>query len=222
MAKKSFIPALRFNWLTQYYDTLVRLAFPEQELKSELVNQIHATENSKILDFGCGSGTLAIMIQKAYPHASVTGVDVDPEILFIAEKKVSESGLKIKLVKYDGINLPFDGKEVFDIVVSSLVFHHLSTNNKEVALKEIYNALKSGGKFFILDFGKPRSIYTKIAFAIFRRLDGEENTRVNAYGHLSTFVKNSGFITVEELKLRNTALGTVTLIQGTKPLTSLT
>jgi len=60
-------------------------------------------------------------------------------------------------------------------------------------LKELYRVLKPGGELHIVDFGKANNLYAKLAFGIFRRIDGEENTRVNSKGLLPQFIKEAGF-----------------------------
>ena len=76
--------------------------------------------------------------------------------------------------------------------------------------------MKPGGQLHIADFGKANNIFTKIAFGIFRRLDGEENTRINSQGLLPEFIKKVGFTNVKETKYFNTLFGTVKLISAIK------
>lgn len=59
-----FIPALRFKSLTRLYDFFLSLTFPEKKIKQALIDQLQLSGNETILDFGCGSGTLAIMIKE--------------------------------------------------------------------------------------------------------------------------------------------------------------
>ena len=83
-------------------------------------------------------------------------------------------------------------------------------------MKEIYRCLKPGAELHIADFGKVSTIYAKLAFGIFRRIDGEENTRINSKGLLPAFIQEAGFEKVEETKQFNTALGTIRLIKAVK------
>lgn len=83
-------------------------------------------------------------------------------------------------------------------------------------MKEILRVLRPGGELHIADFGKPRSWYAKLAFGILRRIDGEENTRVNARGQLPVFISEVGFLNTQETTKFNTAFGTVVLIKTAK------
>lgn len=212
MSGTSYIPALRFNWLTRFYDYLLGITFPEKKIKQALINQCTLNGSEKLLDFGIGTATLSLMIKQQFQAVSITGIDVDNKILKIAKKK---TGAAVDLQRYDGSNLPFN-EGAFDIIVSSLVFHHIPTANKKNVLQELYRVLKPGGELHIADFGKPQNLYTKLAFAIFRRMDGEENTRVNSKGLLPEYIQKAGFINVKETCYFNTVFGTIKLIRAFK------
>lgn len=215
MSTLSYVPALRFNWLTKFYDFLLAVTFPERKIKQALINQLKLSGNETILDFGCGTATLSIMLKKQFPNVRIVAIDVDKKALAIAEQKINKTGLVIELKKYDGENLPFPGYQYFDKIMSSLVFHHIPTLTKRKLFGQLYKLVKPGGELHIADFGKPANIYTKAAFGLFRRFDGEENTRTNAQGLLPQFINGGGFNKVELMQSFNTAFGTVTLIKAT-------
>ena len=116
MKNAEFIPALRFHWLTRFFDPLVRLTLQDKRLKNNLLRGADIKDGDVILDFGCGTGTLAILAKEYAPKAMVHGVDIDSGILKIAEHKIRDSGYEIVLKTFDGVTLPYKN-ETFDKVL---------------------------------------------------------------------------------------------------------
>lgn len=132
----------------------MKLSKLDHILKNDLLEKARIKDKDRILDFGCGTGTLTIMAKKENPNATVHGVDVDPKIFKIAKNKIKHENLEIRLNIYKGISLPYKDK-MFDKVLSSLVFHHLLREEKINALEEIYRILKYGGTLYIYIFNRP-------------------------------------------------------------------
>lgn len=215
MKNDKFIPALKFSWLTNFFDPFLRITMPEKEIKSELLKQATIQKSENILDFGCGTATLTIMAKELFPEAFVYGVDIDSKVLGIAEQKVKKQNLNICLDTYDGSILPYqDG--TFDKVVTSLVFHHLKRNQKLVALREIFRVLKSNGELHICDFGKSESLFMGAVSFIPRLLDGLDNTSDNFKGLIPTVLKDTGFSDITENKRVYTIFGSLSYYSAKK------
>lgn len=212
---KEFIPALKFDWLTYFYDFVTKLGRLEKRLWKPLLLQANIKENDNVLDFGCGTGTLTIMAKKETPKAIIYGVDIDSNILKIAKTKVENSGYEVFLKLYDGIFLPYKD-ETYDKVLSTLVFHHLTRNQKIMTLEEIYRTLKYGGELYIVDFGKSKNIVMRGVFLIIQLLDGFSNTSDNVNGLLPEIIKNVGFSEVNEYRWVNTLVGTISFYKAVK------
>jgi len=125
-----YVPALRFGMFTRLYDPVMKLIMPEDAFKNSLVRQANIGKDKRILDIGCGTATLTILIKKSHPDAEVIGLDGDPKILEIARSKVRESGFDIALDTGMAFELPYPD-QYFDRVFSSLMFHHLTRENKK-------------------------------------------------------------------------------------------
>jgi SAM-dependent methyltransferase len=217
MKKAIFIPALKFSWLTRFFDPFLRITMPEREIKSVLIKQLNIKKSDNILDFGCGTATLTIMTKEMHPDAFVYGVDVDSKVLEIAKEKVNKRNLDIHLDIYDGTVLPYkDG--TFDKVMTSLVFHHLKRNQKVNALNEIHRVLKHGGELHIVDFGKANNRVMAAVSFIPRLIDGLENTSDNVNGLIPVLMNEAGFMNVIENRKTITIFGSLSYYSAKKPL----
>lgn len=215
MSRTKYISALRFKWLTPLYDFFLGITMPEAKIKKCLIEFASINREAKILDFGCGTGTLTIMIKEFLPEANVSGIDVDIQILNKAIAKAEQEGLDIFLIDYDGSNFPFPHNR-FDNIVSCLVFHHLDTDKKRQILGECFHVLKQGGKLTIADFGRSRSWVQRLQFNIIRGLDGFKSTDANAKGLLPKLIADSGFENVTIKKRFKTMFGEVQIIIAEK------
>ena len=80
-----FIPALRYNWLTRWYDFIISATFPEKRIKQALIDQLNLKNRADLLDFGIGTGTLSLMLKQQFPKLHIIGIDVDKKILELAQ-----------------------------------------------------------------------------------------------------------------------------------------
>ena len=165
-----YIPAVSFNWLTPLYDPIIQLLFPEKAFRRCLIEQMRIEKGHRVLDVGCGTATLDILIKKAHPDSIVVGLDGDQKILGIARAKIKKEGLDIILDTGMAFELPYPDNS-FDRVVSSLVFHHLTRENKIRTFNEIFRVLKPGGELHAADIGKPQNIIMLIPSLILRFLE---------------------------------------------------
>lgn len=162
------IPALYFSWLTPFYDPLLKWVMRKKTFKPKLIEQAGIQPGMKILDLGCGTGTLTLMIKESYPSVHITGLDVDAQILKIAREK--GRGTDIQWDEGFASSLPYPDAQ-FDRVLTSLVIHHLSTSDKRQAFREAFRILKPTGELHVLDFGTPHSPLTRFMATYMRRLE---------------------------------------------------
>lgn len=214
---KYYIPPLRYRWLTPLYDTITRVTSRELTVKQRLVYQASIEKGHRVLDVGCGTATLTILIKKIYPESDVFGLDSDSKVLEIAKAKIVKTGLDIVLDLGMAYELPYES-ESFDRVLSSLAFHHLTRKNKRQTLKEIFRVLRKGGELHIADAGKAQNWLMRGAFLLVQLLDGFETTTDNVKGLLPEFMSDAGFEEVEETTRYLTVLGTFSLYRARKPI----
>ncbi|MGB3947268.1 MAG: class I SAM-dependent methyltransferase [Bacteroidia bacterium] len=186
---------------------------PEIKFKKALIEQAHIKPEHSILDFGIGTATLSLMIKDTEPLTEVNGVDVDEKVLTIAKEKIKKANANITITKYDGVKLPYSNA-CFDRVLTSLVFHHLTSEQKHNSLLEIKRVLKPDGELHIADWGKASSILMRSLFLFVQLLDGFKTTNDNVKGLLPSYIENAGFKKVEIKKNYATIFGTLTLYKA--------
>lgn len=213
--RESFIPALKYRWLTPLYDSLIRITLPEEKIKGELIRRASVQDGDHVLDVGCGSGTLMLMIKKAHHGATVWGLDADKEIIRRAKDKARNEQLPLFFHRQLATEMDYPDA-TFSRVVSSLFFHHLRRDDKIKTLKECHRVLRPGGLIHIADWGRPHDVLMRLAFILVQALDGFETTADNVKGSLPAMLEEAGFKTVEEGPRYRTIFGTLALYSGTK------
>ncbi|MCP9766427.1 methyltransferase domain-containing protein [Lacihabitans sp. LS3-19] len=203
-----YIPALKYHFFTPIYDWFIGLTMPEVKVKTKAIEYLEIKPFEKVLDFGCGTATALILAKNLVPDAEITGFDVDEKIMKIAQNKVDKSNQKINLVCLYSNTLPFSDN-YFDKIFSTWVFHHLNSEEKLQAFKELRRVLKPEGKMLIADWGAPQNFLMKILFTILQVFDNFETTAHNKKGLLPNTMLNGGFETVEEIGFQNTIMGTL-------------
>ncbi|MDK3160500.1 methyltransferase domain-containing protein [Kamptonema cortianum] len=208
--------ALGFRWLTPLYDPLIHYFLREQAWKSALINQAHIAEAQKILDLGCGTGTLVLSIKRQFPTTDMYGLDGDTEILEIARQKANQQHLSVTFDHGLSDALPYPDA-TFDRVLCSLMLHHLTYEQKLKTAQEVYRSLKVNGEFHVADWGKPQNALMRFTFLSVQLLDGFETTTDNVQGKLPQIFEDAGFVEVEQTEVFATVLGTLALFKAKKP-----
>lgn len=210
---EKYIPAFGHDLLSPLYDPMLRWIMRESRFKRQLVEQARIEAGHRVLDLGCGTGTLTILLKRAHPEAEVVGLDGDPKILDIARTKARTAGADITFNHGMAFQLPYSD-DSFDRVLSSLVLHHLTTENKRLTLREVVRALRPGGELHAADFGKPHNAVAATVSLITRRF---EEASDNIEGVLPEMFRGVGFDQVEETDRYLTVMGTLSLYRGRKP-----
>lgn len=210
-----YVPALGFGWLTSYYDIVVRVSTRERSFKQALIRQAAIGPGHRVLDVGCGTGTLSIWIKADHPNAEIVGVDGDSAVLSLASRKANDAGISVQFDQAMSYDLPYPNAH-FDRVVSSLFFHHLSRENKSRTMEEIYRVLKPGGQLHVADWGMVANRAMRGLFLAVQFLDGFRNTQDNVSGRLPGLFKHAGFTQVSEMQSFATVFGTMALYSAGK------
>jgi ubiquinone/menaquinone biosynthesis C-methylase UbiE len=213
---RQFVPALRFDALTRFYDLIVAVTSREGAFKRRLLQHARIKDGEAVLDVASGTGTLAIDVKKERPKAKVTGIDGDKKILARARAKADEAGVKVDFRYALSNELPYDARS-FDVVVSTLFFHHLTDEAKADTAEEIQRVLRPGGRVLIADWGRPQDPLMRMMFLNVQILDGFGNTSSNVAGKLPEFLRDAGLKRVSVVDRMRTPLGTIEIVSGIRP-----
>lgn len=217
--KDLFVPAAGVHWLTRFYDPALTLLMRERAWRPRLLEQVAPRPGDRILDLGCGTGTLTVMLQHVCPEAAIIGLDVDRDVLGIARAKADAAGIPISFWQGradDSSNVPMFRFASFDKIVSSLLFHHLTSEQKRRALAHARSLLRSSGEMHIADWGKPTNALMRLLFYSVQALDSYANTSDNIMGRLPEFMHDAGFSDVTETHREATVFGTLSFYRGVK------
>jgi hypothetical protein len=96
-----YIPALKYHWLTGFFDRVIRITMPERNFRTALVLQANIQANQRVLDFG-ETADLSLLANQIALQSEMRGVDIDRGI---AKEKIKAAKAMISVDQYDGITL---------------------------------------------------------------------------------------------------------------------
>lgn len=211
MSEDRYIPALRFRFLTPVYDATIAYATREATFKRRVLERAAIRDGERVLDLACGTGTLAIQVAERLPAADVTGVDGDPEILQRARSKAERAGAKVGFDEGLSTELPYEDAS-FDVVLSTLFFHHLTDSAKRRTAEQVHRVLRPGGRLVVGDLGRPQDPLMRLAVLFVQLGDGFASTRANVAGRLPSILAEGEFSNVEVTDRFRTPIGTIDVI----------
>jgi ubiquinone/menaquinone biosynthesis C-methylase UbiE len=183
---RSYVPAAGHDWLLPLYDPLVSLLGGDTARKA-LLDQAAIRSTHRILDIGCGTGTLALLIKRIHPDVELVGLDPDPKALARARRKAERAGVSVQFDQGYSDELPYAAAS-FDRVFSSFMLHHLPVQAKERTLREVGRVLAPDGFLHVLDFAEPASRPRWLT-----RLHSSERLERGAEDRLLPLLRHAGF-----------------------------
>lgn len=194
-----------------HYDFVVKLLTlgREHTLRRQMIQQAAISKGAVVLDVGCGTGTLTLLAKtETGDLGQVYGIDASLEMIAVAQQKAVQQKQEVDFQTGVIEALPFaDG--TFDVVLSSLMFHHLPTDLKQRGLAEIYRVLKPGGRLLVVDMTRPTTLMQRLSMMVLvhRGLTGDVHD-------LLPIMEKIGFVGNQAGSLSWSVLG---FVQGSRP-----
>lgn len=190
--EEKYLPAAGKDWLLPLYDPLTSL-FGINCYRKKLIEQSALHSKLRVLDIGCGTGTLVLLIKQLFPDLEVTGIDPDPKAISRAYRKAQRGQQSIQFDQGFSAKLPYQSA-YFDRAFSSFMLHHLKFEEKIASILEIRRILRPGGTFHLLDFEHWRK---------------SEQEKTDPTKQTEQLILKNGFPSVMKLLHKNTLLGPV-------------
>jgi SAM-dependent methyltransferase len=211
-----FIPALGFHRLTPLFDMVAAVAVRDRAIKRRVLGRAAIVGGEDVLDVGCGTGTLALEAARAASNVRVTGLDADASILARARKKTAAAGLDIGFDQGRSTALPYADAS-FDLVLSTLFFHHLPDDAKRQSAAELVRVLRPGGRLVVGDLGRPQDRFMRVAVRVTVLLfDGVATTALNVRGELPDVLGGAGLEAVTVRDRMRTPTGSYEIMTATR------
>lgn len=140
-----------------YYDALAWALTlgRERALRERLVEAARLAPGEAVLDAGCGTGSLAIAAKRRVgASGTVHAIDAAPEMIARARDKAARAGVDVAFETARAEALPFPDAH-FDVVLSTLMLHHLPGPVRRAFAAEIRRVLRPGGRVLAVDFEAP-------------------------------------------------------------------
>lgn len=176
------------------YDPITQHVLPPGEaiVRQALIDAIRVKSPQRILDLGCGTGSMTLLLKQTFPDAEVIGLDLSPYMLVMADRKAQQAKQRITWLHADAAHTGLNPQS-FDLVTAALLFHETPPTITQAILHEGYRLLKVGGEFLILDGNQQTLRFTPWLMDIFE----EPYIRDYADGSLDADMGRVGFGAVQ-------------------------
>ena len=146
----------------------------EPGIRKMTIELADVKKGERVLDVGCGTGTLTIAARRRGPARTVRARGIDPsaEMIGVSRGKAAKAGVDVQFQTAVIEKLPFpDGH--FDLVLSSLMLHHLPADVKRAGFAEVRRVLKPSGRFVAVDIAESGGLIGHILQMHLRKHDQE-------------------------------------------------
>ncbi len=143
------------HWVNRWEHMQERYLARRAERFAIMIRMVRETQPAipRVLDLGCGPGSLTRELLQAFPHSEIVGVDLEPTLLLLAQARLAEFGARAKLGSAD-LREPSWWESMpapFDAVVSATALHWLAPDQLALLYRQIARLVRPGGIFLNAD-----------------------------------------------------------------------
>jgi len=198
------------DWTAPFYDIYCSAIGLGEGFRAQTLRVAAIQPGEKVLDVGCGTGVLTRMAAESAGKAgSAMGIDPGADMIRVAREKarrtVNAAEFKVAAVE----QLPF-AEAQFDVVLASLMLHHLPPATRRAGLAEVHRVLKPGGRLVVADFQQPTNLAWWLVLWPFLMMPSVAD---NLRGLLPNQIREAGFSRIE---IRGYRAGLITFLTAVK------
>lgn len=202
METRTYLPAAGHDWLLPLYDPMVKLLGGDAARRA-LIEQAELQRGHRVLEIGCGTGTLATMTKRLHADVEVMGLDPDAKALERAKHKAAREKVSVQFDQGFADELPYPD-ESFDRIFSAFMFHHLPSGERVQTLREARRVLKPGGELHMLDFEGPGDRKHGFLAHLFH---SHEHLKDNSETQVLGLMNQAGFLDAKKVGRRTMLFG---------------
>ncbi len=156
-----------------------------------------------VLDVGCGTGQLALAAKRRVgTEGTVHDIDAGAEMVASARQKAARAGLEVTIAVAPAQALPFEDG-AFDLVLCTLMMHHLPRDGRKQAIREMRRVLRPKGRLLILDLAQEKGFLASLnPIALVHGHKGMQTAR-----EAEALMRDAGFTAVVAGRTANRAVG---------------
>lgn len=186
----------------------------QAQYEHDIVDLLQLQPSDRVLDLGCGTGTLTLSIAERLDSSiggQVTGIDAAAKMIQVARDKRPHPAVWYTPMAAETLDFE-DG--TFDAVVSSLFFHHVDEDLKLRAFRESFRVLKPGGKLIVADMHVPTTVFGALVSHVSRWFFMQPQIEENIRGILPELMVRAGFA---EPRIESCYFGYIAVFLTEKP-----